>query len=124
MLLGNYYRLPVSGMKYLCKGYKLNYMKKGPTQGKEEPKKTDKFPLPVYSEDEDIYSKEKKVVFEEGDLVDEKKLKLQENIPGNDLDIPGSELDDVDEEIGEEDEENNYYSLGGERHENLEEDNG
>jgi len=39
-----------------------------------------------------------------------------------DLDIPGSELDDANEEIGEEDEENNYYSLGGDQHENLEED--
>lgn len=38
-----------------------------------------------------------------------------------DLDIPGSELDDENEEIGEEDEENNYYSLGGDRHENLDE---
>lgn len=39
-----------------------------------------------------------------------------------DLDIPGSELDDNAEEIGEEDEENNYYSLGGDRHEAQEED--
>ena len=39
-----------------------------------------------------------------------------------DLDIPGAELDDESELIGEEDEENNYYSLGGDRHENLEED--
>ena len=39
-----------------------------------------------------------------------------------DLDIPGSELDDEQESIGEEDEENNYYSLGGDRHEAQEED--
>jgi hypothetical protein len=39
-----------------------------------------------------------------------------------DLDVPGSDLDDNEEELGEEDEENNYYSLGGDRHENLEED--
>jgi hypothetical protein len=39
-----------------------------------------------------------------------------------DLDIPGSELDDENEELGEEDEENNYYSLGGDRHERQEED--
>jgi hypothetical protein len=38
------------------------------------------------------------------------------------LDIPGSELDDDNESIGEEDEENNYYSLGGDRHEGQEED--
>lgn len=35
---------------------------------------------------------------------------------GDDLDVPGSELDDANEDIGEEDEENNYYSLGGDRH--------
>ncbi|MEI6947026.1 hypothetical protein V9K67_07465 [Paraflavisolibacter sp. H34] len=39
-----------------------------------------------------------------------------------DLDIPGSELDDENESLGEEDEENNYYSLGGDRHEAQEED--
>jgi hypothetical protein len=31
---------------------------------------------------------------------------------GSDLDVPGSELDDDQEIIGSEDEENNYYSLG------------
>ena len=40
----------------------------------------------------------------------------------SELDIPGSELDDANESIGEEDEENNYYSLGGDRHEGQEED--
>lgn len=39
-----------------------------------------------------------------------------------DLDVPGSELDDENEVLGEEDEENNYYSLGGDRHDNQEED--
>jgi hypothetical protein len=39
-----------------------------------------------------------------------------------DLDVPGSELDDANESVGEEDEENNYYSLGGDRHESQEED--
>lgn len=43
---------------------------------------------------------------------------------GEDLDIPGAELDDDSENIGEEDEENNIYSIGGDRHEDLEEDNG
>jgi len=42
---------------------------------------------------------------------------------GADLDVPGSEEDDADEDRGEEDEENNYYSLGGDNHENLDEDN-
>jgi hypothetical protein len=40
------------------------------------------------------------------------------------LDIPGSELDNDAEDIGSEDEENNYYSIGGDQHDNLEEDNG
>jgi hypothetical protein len=44
-----------------------------------------------------------------------------ENATGSELDIPGAEEDDKDEEIGEEDEENNYYSIGGDAHDNLEE---
>jgi hypothetical protein len=39
-----------------------------------------------------------------------------------DLDIPGSELDDAEEDVGSEDEENNSYSLGGDDHNDLEED--
>ncbi|MEO6455267.1 MAG: hypothetical protein ABIN97_14400 [Ginsengibacter sp.] len=45
-----------------------------------------------------------------------------ERLSDEDLDVPGAEEDDANEEIGEEDEENNYYSLGGDAHENLEED--
>ena len=41
---------------------------------------------------------------------------------GNDLDVPGSELDDELESIGSEDEENNYYSLGGDDHHDLDEE--
>ena len=37
------------------------------------------------------------------------------------LDVPGSELDDADESIGNEDEENNYYSIGGDEHDDLDE---
>jgi hypothetical protein len=40
---------------------------------------------------------------------------------GADLDA-GSELDDQQENVGSEDEENNYYSLGGDNHNDLEED--
>ena len=65
---------------------------------------------PEYPAKEDIYSKDKKE-----QLGDE----TTEGPRG--LDIPGSELDDADEDIGEEDEENNYYSLGGDDHEDLEE---
>lgn len=48
---------------------------------------------------------------------------FREDISGSDLDIPGSELDDAMEDIGSEDEENNGYSLGGDNHNDLEEDN-
>ncbi|PWT74138.1 MAG: hypothetical protein C5B59_11845 [Bacteroidetes bacterium] len=65
---------------------------------------------PAYPAKDDIYNHEK----EEEYVEDDEAVK--------DLDIPGSELDDPDEAIGEEDEENNYYSLGGEDHEDLEED--
>jgi len=58
----------------------------------------------------------------EGEDVDPAKVDLLEG--ENDLDVPGAEEDDLNEEIGEEDEENNYYSLGGDAHENLEEDQG
>jgi len=65
---------------------------------------------PHYPKKEDIYEKEHK-----------------ENLAGDDEDedmgliVPGSGLDNKDEEIGEEDEENNYYSLGGDEHNKLEE---
>ena len=56
----------------------------------------------------------------------EEEIGLRQNISNEDLDtdldIPGSEEDDLNESIGEEDEENNYYSLGGDRHEAQEED--
>jgi hypothetical protein len=84
--------------------------KKAPLSGDE------KFPLPIYSADEDIYKKEKEIPFKEkGDN------KLNARL-SEDLDVPGADLDDENEEIGEEDEENNYYSLGGDNHNDLEED--
>ena len=91
-------------------------MKKEPTNKKKISVEDEKFPLPIYSADEDIYKKEKEVPFEEEERI-EKDKKLSA-----DLDVPGSELDDADEEVGEEDEENNYYSLGGDNHTDLEED--
>ena len=45
------------------------------------------------------------------------------DITGTDLDVPGADEDDEDEEIGEEDEENNEYSLGGDNHDDIPEDN-
>jgi hypothetical protein len=49
---------------------------------------------------------------------------FEDDVSGDDLDVPGSELDDKEEAIGSEDEENNYYSLGGGDHNDLEEDKG
>lgn len=85
-----------------------------------------------YSPDEDIYNKSKKVQnidpddnsiitggVEQEEGMNEKGF--EDDLSGGDLDIPGAELDDNNEEIGEEDEENNYYSLGGDNHADLEE---
>ena len=88
-----------------------------------------------YPKDEDIYNK-----FKEEELIlpedlPEKEIPVDKfgknNVKdfkdvktGDDLDIPGAELDDAQEAIGDEDEENNYYSLGGDNHEDLEEDKG
>jgi hypothetical protein len=84
---------------------------------------------PLYPAGEDIFNKSK----EEGDVDPENtskkkrikkiykagennELDFKEDESGSDLDVPGSELDDKNEEIGDEDEENNYYSLGGDDH--------
>jgi hypothetical protein len=91
-------------------------MKKSIKNKKENLTDDEKFPLPIYSEDDDIYKKEKEESFEE-DKENERIQDLSE-----DLDVPGAELDDADEILGEEDEENNYYSLGGDDHNDLEED--
>ena len=76
---------------------------------------------PEYSSSDDIYSREKEIPFTDKELPkkqDGKKLpSLDEG-----LDVPGASLDDPDELIGEEDEENNYYSLGGDDHNDLDED--
>jgi hypothetical protein len=92
---------------------------------------------PLYPDSEDIYNKFKE---EPGlDPEDPSKRKTMvgidhvasdidkesgNDLPGSDLDIPGAELDDELEMIGSEDEENNYYSLGGDDHNDLDEDNG
>jgi hypothetical protein len=85
-----------------------------------------------YSSKDDIYNKAEKVddidpddksiikpINKNPDTLNEKTF--EDDLTGDDLDVPGAELDDSNEEIGEEDEENNYYSLGGDNHDNLEE---
>jgi hypothetical protein len=87
---------------------------------------------PIYPSSEDVYSKFKEEdinldlnVKESAEKPGKMNVKdFKEDPTGNDLDVPGAELDDEQEKIGSEDEENNYYSLGGDDHENLDEDKG
>jgi len=81
----------------------------------------EKFPLPIYDQKDDIFSRGLVEPLEEEDLPWIKESDISGSNVGDDLDIPGAELDDANENVGEEDEENNYYSLGGDNHEDLEE---
>ena len=84
--------------------------------------KTDLPGYPLYPAGEDIYTRSKKE--DNIDPVEFTEKPLPIMVPANDLDVPGSELDDEQENIGSEDEENNYYSIGGDDHNDLDEDNG
>ena len=95
----------------------------------------DDFPgYPLYAPSEDIYNKEKKDTHinpDDNSEISNVTLGSKWNeedydttLSGDDLDVPGSELDDKDEAIGKEDEENNYYSLGGDDHADLDENQG
>jgi hypothetical protein len=90
----------------------------------------------LYPPDEDIYNRSKKeagidpedtsAVKQLDETYNEAILKNKDDskdIFERDLDVPGSELDDEQEKIGSEDEENNYYSLGLDNHNELEENN-
>src|SRR5680860_953116 len=89
---------------------------------------------PIYPDNEDIYKnfqEEENINPEDTSKTKEpnsnnafRKKDMDDEYSKNDLDIPGAELDDLQEDIGSEDEENNYYSLGGEDHVDLEEDQG
>lgn len=87
---------------------------------------------PSYPAEEDIYSN----YSEEQELDPEQPSRLKgpvvlsnlinqldfgKELSADELDVPGTELDDEQERIGSEDEENNYYSLGGDSHDDLEE---
>ena len=91
---------------------------------------------PFYPAREDIYSKykeEKDINPEDVSNVKDSGANNKSRIrsendfdddeSGSDLDVPGSELDDEQEFVGSEDEENNYYSLGSDDHNDLDEDN-
>ncbi len=94
----------------------------------------DKDGYPKYPESEDIYNKFEKEADIDPENTDNNKpiIKIDNNHnwneknfnqdkSGSDLDIPGAELDDDQENIGSEDEENNGYSIGGDNHNNLDE---
>jgi hypothetical protein len=90
--------------------------------------KNEGFPgYPLYPSADDIYNRGKKMdlnpegMSETKDPV-EKLRKNNDVVPDGDLDVPGAELDDKQENVGSEDEENNYYSLGGDGHTDLDED--
>ena len=109
---------------------------------KDEKKKTESTPeneelpgYPSYPKDEDIYKQFKEEdEIDPDDITSQKSLNIKpternekdfnEDVSGGDLDVPGSELDDEMEATGDDDEENNYYSLGGDNHNDLEEDKG
>ncbi len=97
---------------------------------------------PFYPESEDIFKKTGMVQhdksgktdalvpddistpFTENDKLEhivEREKDIKHDALGYPLDIPGSDLDDRQEDIGSEDEENNYYSIGGDNHDDLEE---
>lgn len=81
--------------------------------------------LPIYRSEDDIYNRSKEEVnIDPENILKDKEPNDTEDINADDLDVPGSELDDDMEINGNEDEENNYYSLGGDDHNDLEEDKG
>ena len=112
---------------------KLNYDKR-------KPGKKNKNSIPeslLYPPSEDIYNQFHKEMEIDPEDVSKKKpaveintnrkrneKNFEEDVSGGDLDIPGSELDDEMENSGNEDEENNHYSIGGDNHNNLEENDG
>ena len=115
---------------------------KNPEKDKPADQKTDESAeqlegYPHYPKSEDIYSKfkEEQNIDPEDvtrlkdfnpleDVVPDEDFEADEEIMGTDLDVPGADLDDETEDIGNEDEENNYYSIGGDNHNDLEEDHG
>ena len=115
----------------------LNKYAKTHTQAdtKENPKKSEYADSQIYSPSEDIYNKFKEEKDINPEEISKKKTSNEKEgtwnekgfkdiKTGADLDVPGSELDDQQENVGSEDEENNYYSLGGDNHNNLDEDKG
>ena len=105
---------------------KENHIENFPTEKKEPEKKISLEGYPKFPPKEDIYNTNQRVDNTNteggkslGNMIDEY---FGNDTFSDDLDIPASELDDQQERIGNEDDENNYYSIGGDRHDDLEED--
>lgn len=110
----------------------MKNQEKFPKANNEPKEKKDGYPK--YPENEDIYNQlDKESDINPEDISKKKPLEIDEDPewnevdfdlehPGQDLDVPGSDLDDEQEKVGSEDEENNYYSIGGDDHNDLEED--
>ena len=105
-------------------------------QGKKTRKEGNLHGYPPYPPGEDIYGKcqkDRKIDPEDPTNTKEplsnyktgkyNEKDFDDDVTGDDLDVPGSEPVDGLEIIGREDEENNYYSLGGDDHNDLDEDN-
>lgn len=96
-------------------------------------KENNDFPgYPIYPGSDDIYDNAMEEDLNPEDLTKMKNHKdkkgkrnekdFYEDVTGEDLDVPGSAADEAKENSGSEDEENNYYSLGGDDHNDLDED--
>jgi hypothetical protein len=113
----------------------INKIKNTNFEGKKPEKEaadTNDVGYPPYPPSEDIYNQ----FTEEMDIDPENLLEMkprnaddnikprnEEDLVGDDSDVPNSEADDAEEVVGSKDEENNYYNIGGENHDNLEENN-
>jgi hypothetical protein len=87
-------------------------MKTKPDKKDDKVPESDQFPgYHLYSASDDIYATDKKEPFSE----------TEDSSLDSGLDVPGAELDDAEEVTGGEDEENNYYSLGSDDHNDLDE---
>jgi hypothetical protein len=86
---------------------------------------------PIYPESEDIYTKFKKEKSIDPEDISKVKVReilgkenekdFEEDVSGSDLDIQGTDLIENDVDTVLEDEENSYFSLGGDDHNDLEE---
>ena len=120
--------------KHISKPTTKNSEQPNQVKAKDEAEKKGFPGYPHYPASEDIYNQEEEVNLDPEDLSKTKKnpedlgknniKTFQEDMTGEDLDVPGSKDDETKANSGKEDEENNYYSLGGDNHNDLEEDKG